>query len=124
MRAFIDDFGVVYEITKNGKIYLTLPREKKRRFIGQVIGKVLHKDRWNTYIFKRTQEFGFPYEVLKYLLDTGEIEEIQITLGDVVYRRKIKSEDLKGSKFRHFKRQGYERQVFIKISEFEKIGGK
>ncbi len=122
--TFSDTDGNIYEITINGRVYLTLSSDKKKRrkWIGTInrYTKTLEKDSRNTYIFYKTKEFGFPYELLYYLLNSKMIEEIQITLKGVQYTLPITLKELKNANFRYFKKQGYEKQIFIPISKFKK----
>jgi len=119
-----DKDGNIYNITINGKCYITL-KDGKRRWIGDIdrYNKTFKKDKRNTYIFKKTAEFGFPYELLSYLIENEWIDTIEITLGNVQYTLPVDKDTLKEANFRYFKKKGYEKQVFIPISKFnvEKI---
>lgn len=121
--SFIDEDKNLYEISINGNAYLTLHKEKKPRSVGKVdyYNKAFIKTRKNTHLFYKTQEFGFPYYLLKFLIDRKLIEKIYIDWDNYVFALKVDENLLKNSNFRYFKKQGFEKQVFIPVSRFKKI---
>jgi hypothetical protein len=103
------------KITKRGHVLLYLPNQSRPRSIGRIKGDTFHTERNEKRHVHKQHSIGFNYKVMKtgnftfvtvHILPFGP--DLQTTREQVLRRGKIF----------HFKKQGFERQIFLPIHEF------
>ena len=102
----------------DGTLYLALASEKRRRGIGQLIKKsgkthYLKKVR-EEHRFRKTDSWGIHWEVMN-KLDEESYIGVRTELG--IYRIKVSEAKEKGE-FLWFKNEGFERQFFIPVENW------
>ncbi len=101
-------------------IYLSLNNQKKRKKIFSIspegyVTKYVKKSN----IMRTNQMIGFNFEAIKLLDEHKRINDIIICIGKDTYKLSIDMLLIYG-KFLHFKKQGFEKQLFYPINKLEK----
>ena len=123
-KILIDKDGIVYGLQKTGKgilfAYIRTKNDKKFKHIGTIDlkEKTYIKDMFNTIFFRKMKSIGFPYYLIKALVEHGAIDTLKVNLPDRTL--KISAEKaLKEGNFINYKKKGYELQIHIPIDKFE-----
>lgn len=100
------------------KMYLKLPNEAKERFIGEIQNRTLVSWRQpSKHRYRATNSIAFNYKLFR---DYGHLfDKIAVQFGDRwIYTDKEFFEAHSG--FKHHKKSGYERQLFMNLEKFDK----
>ena len=100
-------------LSPSGKVTLHLPTGI--RYIGTIERDCFRCWRdTSKNLFRATDSIGFNFELLR----DGTFTRIEVTLSDGRILRTRRRFALAHSSFLHFKKKQFERQVFLKISDF------
>jgi len=120
MLTETDNMGNFLKIDDSGKISLKLVNERKTRYIGQLF----ERDGYNVYakteeikdgILRINNSWGLCYPVLQKLDNNGYVE-----IYDDQHRvfRQTKKYIIEHGTFLHFKKQGFEKRIFLPLEEW------
>jgi hypothetical protein len=99
---------------KNGKVHLNIFGQTRGRTIGQISdGKLVVYRDIDKHLFKKTNSYGFCYDLLKsFKIKSVYLEEEMNGKRDI-YGPYDPSLFLDNGEFMYFKEEGFERQIFI-----------
>lgn len=99
------------------KVFLFVKSENRSRRIGKVVNNIFNTRRnYERHLHYKTNSFGFNCALLELLrgkyiiLKTNRKEAFKIPVNDIFDK----------GHYLHFASQGFEKQIFFKISELEK----
>jgi hypothetical protein len=117
MKTFEDDFGNKIQVSDQGVLTLFLPAKKARRNIGKIfaISKTFSVCRWKAkHLLRKANAFGFNHYVLSHAKTFDKV----FIMGDTNYMVPL-DVILKEGFYLHFKQDGFERQIFMKLEQLE-----
>ncbi len=120
-RTIKDDNGnsiIIENKTGTINIYISLKGENKRRKVGSVNEKsrtIKIKRNRGRHLFRKNNSYGFNY----YILSTATKFDFVHLKDDFLECKIPVSTILKIGSFLHFKNSGFEKQIFLSLSEIE-----
>jgi len=106
-------------LLKDGRVvYLKLASEKRRREVGRIISgsDTIIMERKQEHLLRKANAYGFNYEALKL---AKAVKFILLHTPTVMYKFPI-SFALENGSFLWFKSEGFEKQIFLTLSQLEK----
>jgi len=101
-------------VTKTGDVILHLP-DKKARHLGTIRGDTFWCERIpEKHLLKVNSSYGFNYDFLR----TGQFRFVCVFLPSGKVLETTREYLLAHGSFLHFSRQGFERQIFLKVRDF------
>lgn len=114
MELIQDEHGNKIRIEDNGNCFLELATEKRARLIGIMRNDGVFMKK-ATHIFEKLNAFGFCYSLIDHL------KPLYIIVYYDGSRYDLPMEKFKDNmKFLNFKKQGFERQVFVPLGVWKK----
>lgn len=113
IQEYVDGHSNRWWLSNSGTVHLKLASEEKSRKIGQVVDNrfVVTRNR-EKHLYRITESYGFSSEILKGL----RVEYIDLTEDTGTFRIPINIILEKGE-YIFFKKQGFEKQLFLPIRE-------
>ncbi len=103
---------------KDGRVFLLLPNETRAREIGRISngGKTFECERNpGKHLYRNLNAYGFNY----FFLENGRFDTVilhEVPSGRRLYARR--QDILRRGKFLYHKQQGFEKQIFFRVSNF------
>lgn len=104
-------------VRQRNKIRLFLPAGGSR-FVGLIDGNILYTSRdLDRHAMRSLHDIGFNYQLMK----RGRFEAVRVRLADGSFLEISRREILEKGECRHFKDQGFELQIFVRLSDFHPL---